>query len=212
MGDESQSLMFDRNQPSEGTEQTDQDTLLCLTQQRQIGINCSSPSEALEVDGNVKSSGRVGRAFVDDTPATVAVKADGAWHAITPSLEGCQGLEVVAGVGVKHSGRYALLKAVALNTCNPTHHWWNIVAWFKNKRSIKSQHAYYGSRGDKLQLRWVSLPNKRPEDHSARPYQLQIRSNTDYGANVNIRFHITKLWLDPFMELGLEDPEPTADD
>lgn len=80
-----------------------------------VGVNKDNPAYALDVEGVIASHGRVGAN--PNNQKTVA--ADGEWHNITGALSGCQALEVMAGVGSKGTGRYALVSAVALNTFNP---------------------------------------------------------------------------------------------
>ncbi|NRD75151.1 hypothetical protein HQQ94_18385 [Shewanella sp. VB17] len=173
-------------------------SVLSLTPTACVGINCDKPSETLEVNGTVKSIGRLGGAFEKELGLT-SVKADGQWHNISPKLEGCHAFEVMAGVGIKSSGRYALIRSIAMNTCDPDRYWFDIFNWFSHKKTIKSQHAYYLSTGDKLLLRWVKADNYQTKDEAYRPYYLQIRTRTDYGEGVFIRYHITQMWFDQYM-------------
>ncbi len=156
-------------------------TPLSLTSDGKIGINTDSPKWALDVNGVVSAHGRIG-AYRQGT-----VPADGKWHNVSEELDGVQAFEVMAGVGLKHSGRYALVHAVALNTFNPSGFWFNI---FNRKKRIKCHQAYYRSIGDKLRLRWHG---------DDRRYFLQLRSNSDYGHDVRIQFYLSKLWFDPDM-------------
>ncbi|PCJ21796.1 MAG: hypothetical protein COB04_02430 [Gammaproteobacteria bacterium] len=148
-----------------------------------IGIAESAPAHALDVNGVVASKGRIG------TYAQGGVLADGGWHAITKPLYGCQGFEVMAGVGLKNSGKYALLQAVALNTHNPKGIFFN---WLRRKTPIKSTQAHYRSRLDKIQLRWC-------ETGEGERYQLEIKTNSDYGQGIQIRFQLSQLWFDAEM-------------
>ncbi|MFK7887704.1 MAG: hypothetical protein AB8G16_12670 [Gammaproteobacteria bacterium] len=167
---------------------------LALRPSGKLGVRTMSPACEVDVHGTMRSSERVGDVHTadpaQDEEATAC--ADGRWHTITPALTGCQSLEVVAGVGRRGSGRYALLHAVASNAYNPIGFFFNFFGW---KNRIACQHAYYRSRLDKLALRWTGR-NRR--------YFLQIRSNSDYGAGasgepVKITYHITSLWTDPRM-------------
>ncbi|MEI8598240.1 hypothetical protein P4S64_13590 [Vibrio sp. M60_M31a] len=57
-----------------------------------------------------------------------------------------------------------------------------------------------------LKLRWLH----ETEKGTKRPYRLQIRTNTSYGDNRYIRYHITKLWDDDYMtncEIVQEDKQ-----
>ncbi len=167
--------------------------VLSMTQQGFVGINNSKPEQSLDISGVLKSDGRIGSQLGIDKN----IPADGSWHNISPKLDGCQLLEINAGVGIKRSGRYALIHAHALNTCNPTGFWFNL---FNFKNPIKCQHAYYNSPADKLKLRWVTAETDENTNPAYRPYYLQIRSNTDYGEGIFIRYHITQLWLDAYMQ------------
>ncbi|AQS39597.1 hypothetical protein Sps_04512 [Shewanella psychrophila] len=172
---------------------------LCISPHGRLGINQDKPMHALDVNGMIQASGRLGNAFEEQNgPGTV--KADGQWHNITPVLEGVQAFEVTAGVGIKRTGRYAMLRAIAMNTCNPSRLWFDLFNWFTFKKPIKCQHAYYSSSSDKLAIRWVNAPQSKEGSSAYRPYYLQVKSNTDYGGGVNICFHITKLWADEYMQ------------
>ncbi|MEY8711547.1 hypothetical protein [Mangrovibacter phragmitis] len=160
---------------------------LALTPQGNVGINTATPKQTLDVNGTVASQGRMGTTLIE-TP----VPADGEWHDITPELEGCHMLEVVAGIGIRHSGRYALVHAVAINTCAPNKHWWQ----WQDKNPIHMTQAYFHSSADKIQLRWRQKNHKG----TVRPYFLQIRTNTSFGENQIIQYHITHLWNDQFMQ------------
>lgn len=93
---------------------------LSMTPTGQVGINTATPRQTLDVNGTIASQGRMGSVIMD-TP----VPADGEWHDITPELEGCHMFEVVAGIGIRYSGRYALVHAIAINTCAPNKRWWH---------------------------------------------------------------------------------------
>ncbi len=154
----------------------------CEAEKTKIGINKKMPEWELDVGGVVRAEGRIG---ISDKE----VPADGKWHNITDALTGCHAFEVMAGVGgPKKEGKYALLHAYALNTYNPK-------GWFFNflnlKKRIKPHQAYYRSISDKLKLRWVG-ENRR--------YFLQLRTNSDYGDDIWIKYYITKLWFDEEMK------------
>jgi hypothetical protein len=172
---------------------------LCISPDRRIGINQDKPRHALDVNGIIKGTGRLGSAF-EESGVAKTVKADGKWHNVSPILEGAQAFEVMAGVGIKRTGRYAMLRAIAMNTCNPSRFWFDLLNWFTFKKPIKCQHAYYSSSADKLALRWINAPQSEENNSAYRPYFLQARSNTDYGEGVNICLHITQLWADEYMQ------------
>ncbi len=148
-----------------------------------VGINKKAPVVELDVDGVIASHGRIGA----NPNAQKTVPADGEWHNVTDALSGCHALEVMAGVGSKGTGRYALLNAVALNTFNPKGFIFNFLSL---KKKIKSRQAYYLSRGNRIKLRWFS---------EGEEYYLQMRTNCDYGGGVQIRYYLTKLWFDEDM-------------
>jgi hypothetical protein len=146
-----------------------------------VGINNERPEAELDVEGTIVSSGRMGR-----EGALVAL-ADGEWHDITEPLTGCEAFEVVAGVGGQDpEGRYALLHAIALNTFNGT-------------SSVKEQHAYYGAKCNRIELRWAAVP-QAGEFH----FKLQVRTQCAYGDNIAIRYRLTRLWLDQMMYDSLQ--------
>lgn len=106
------------------------------------------------------------------------VPANGKWHDITILLEGCHALEVVAGAGKRHTGKHALLVATAMHS-------------FGKKARIRQTESHYGSYGNKLKLRWVR------EGYACK---LQVRTHFDYGDDISIRYHISRLWDMPFNE------------
>ena len=161
-----------------------------------VGINQPNPSCALDVGGVVRSTGRLG----GTQNGSNSVPADGKWHDITDSLDGCQAFEVMAGVGSQRQGRYALLRAHALNTFHPSG--W-IFNFLNRKRRIHKSHAYYGSHADKLAIRWAG---------SNHDFRLQLRSNTSYGEDTVVRFYITQLWFDPVMNQSRAEAEKSDGD
>jgi len=152
-----------------------------------VGINNNDPEHELDVSGIVASDGRIGR-----EGSNREVRADGKWHPIVTGLDGCQAFEIMAGVGRKHSGRYALLHAFALNT------------FFSKKDNITSHQAHFSSRCDQIDLRWSG---------SMHDYSLEMRTRCSFEQNeseeIYIRYYITQLWFDPFME---RSAMPTAPD
>lgn len=171
-------------------------TVLSLSPEGKVGINRKDPLHQLDVDGFIRAKGRIGVAASER-----AVAADGRWHDITETLTGCHALEVIAGVGKRKTGRYALLHAIAMNAYNPTGWLFNLL---KRKNRIRCHHAYYNARVDKLQLRW---------DGRERNYRLQLRTRCHYGDGVVVRYFVTRLWADAGMEsclLGDDAAEPSG--
>lgn len=177
--------------------------LLVLDKRDRVGIVNGDPQHALDVGGTIASIGRTGAPAL----AGLAIPADGKPHAITLPLQGCQAFEVMAGVGYRNSGRFALLHAVAMNVNHPP--WWEDL--LQRKRRIRHQHAYYTRRCDRLRLEWVSADEPRQYGRDAR-YVLKIRTECDYRADVRntvkalapdeevkIQVYLTRLWEDTQM-------------
>lgn len=138
-----------------------------------VGINRPSPTHELDVDGVVASRGRIGG-------NRGLAKADGEWYDIAGPFDGCRALEIMAGVGEKERGRYALLHATAINT-------------FNSNPVIDSRQSHFGDRCDKIELRWAG---------GTHAYTLQIRTRCAYGEKIVIQYFLTDLWFDPFMQLS----------
>lgn len=162
---------------------------LSLAPTGNVGIKQKNPQYDLDVGGVVRATGRIGVPL----SGHASVPADGQWYNITDELSGCQAFEVVAGVGKPKHGKYALLHTVAMNTFNPKGFLFNFLS-FKNR--IRCHHAYYRSFGDKLKLRWHG---------ESRKYHLQLRSNSDYGDGIHIRYYLTQLWFDEDMSESAQD-------
>lgn len=72
---------------------------------------------------------------------------------------------------------------------------------FLPRRRIRSSVAWYSSRCDRLELMW--------EGSNARDgtYRLLVRSRCAYSPGVRIQFHITRLWFDPLMDGSAADED-----
>ena len=146
-----------------------------------VGINKELPRVALDVEGTVAATGRMGQM------GDMAVLADGDWYDLTSPLTGCEAFEVVAGVGGPDAdGKYALLHAIALNT-------------FNGKSSVQQQQAYYGNKCNRIELRWAEVPEQGPFF-----FKLQMRVQCAYFPKgdknkVWIKYHLARLWFDPQM-------------
>lgn len=154
--------------------------VVTLTPEGRVGIMNDKPQWALDVGGFISATGRIGA----NPDGQKSVPADGEWHDITEVLTGCHGIEVMAGVGSPRTGKYALMKAVALNTFNPGGWLFNFL---NLKKKIRYQQAYYLSFTNRLKLRWHGR---------GRQYTLQMRSNCNYGEGIVIRYYLTRLWFD----------------
>jgi hypothetical protein len=181
-------------QPGSSTITDGRTPVLSLDVNGRMGVNHAAPRHALDVAGVVASEGRRGT-YDKRGPNPEAIEADGEWHDITEPLSGCQAFEIMAGVGAPGSGRFSLLHAVALNTYNPTAGWLEI---FSRKKSIKAQHAFYGRRCDRMQLKWEGSSGK------GASYRLRIRTGCNFGPGVLIKVFVTKLWFDE----GMQGTEP----
>ncbi|MCP5003938.1 MAG: hypothetical protein GY941_08315 [Planctomycetes bacterium] len=157
-------------------------TALYLDPDGKIGINKKDPKSALDIDGAVTSSGRVGNYKSGKAPA------NGKWHKIIENLDGCHAFEIMAGAGKEKSGRYALMHAIAVNTYNPGGF---ISDFFGSKKKITYNQAYYHWKCSKIKLRWQG-----DQDN----YFLELKTNCNYGDGVNVTYHISRLWFDPFMK------------
>jgi hypothetical protein len=145
---------------------------LFLQEGGNVGIGTLTPSFPLEVEGVVGMKGRIG------TFASGKIPADGKWHNMLEHLNGCQAFEIVARVGSPGKGRYALLFATAASTFG------------RSKSCIEKMQAHYGWWWNKLAIRWKG---------STFDYGMQIKTRRNYGENVFIDFHISKLWGDEEM-------------
>lgn len=147
--------------------------VLTLNPTGKVGIRNKYPNHELDVIGTIATNGRIGQEGVKQ------VAANGIWQDITEDLDGCRAYEIIAGVGgAKGSGKYALMHAFALSTYN-------------GKNKITYHQAHYGSRCNRLKLQWVGNTHK---------YKLQLKTACDYKEDLNVKYYITELWFDPFME------------
>jgi hypothetical protein len=149
------------------------DSVLTLTNSGKVGINNPSPEFELDVNGAVAMSGRQGNAYKGK------ILADGKWHPVLTELNGCHAFEIVAGIGKKKTGRYALIHAFALSTFG------------KSKSKIDIRQAYYGVRSNRIELRWTGTTYN---------YNLEMRTRNTYDGEFYIQYFISNLWFDQFMD------------
>ena len=133
-----------------------------------IGKKCDDTFK-VEVNGFIGMQGRIGTYNSGSRPA------DGKWHTILEKLDHCQAFEIMGRTGKKGSGRFALMRAIALGVYGP------------RGSKIKKTQTNYGFFWNKLNLRWTGTTHE---------YNLEIRSNSNYGEDVNIHYTITRLWDD----------------
>lgn len=149
------------------------DSVLTITNSGRVGINNPDPSAELDVNGSIGMGGRIGTGYKGK------VLADGKWHTVIEDLNGCHAFEIVAGVGKKKTGRYALIHAIALSTFG------------KSKNKIDLRQAYYGVRSNRIELRWTG---------TTYSYNLEMRTRNTYDGDFYIQYFISKLWYDTFMD------------
>jgi hypothetical protein len=164
--------------------------ILTLTPKGNVGIKQNQPEFDLDVAGNIASRGRIGE------KGSKTIHANGSWQDITEPLVGCNAFEIMAGVGKEKSGRYALMHAYALKT-------------FNARGKIVYHQAHYGSRCNRLKLRWKRKPGKQ--------YILQMKTACCYGSggkrrsqkkgdkagkdgDIYVKYYLTKLWFDERMK------------
>lgn len=133
-----------------------------------VGRKCN-PCYKMEVAGFVAMEGRTGTYMVGKVPA------DGRWHSIISGLDNCQAFEVMARTGRRTSGKFAIMHAYALS------------AFGRSCSKIRRTSAHYGFFWNRLRLRWKG---------STHHYDLQLRTNSNYGPDVEIFYRITRLWDD----------------
>ncbi|HMB62773.1 MAG TPA: hypothetical protein VKN36_06855 [Eudoraea sp.] len=160
-----------------------------------LGIRTNDPKHALEVNGIVSSSGRLGN-YLQEKVNTVP--ADGKWHNVFPEpLTGCNAFEIMAyAEGGVTQGKYSLLHATA------------VAAFGSAASEVTPTCAYYGKWWNRIAIRWESRPSRITTDINApklnwfekflekrdQKYNLQIKTLSNYGNGSRIRFNISVLW------------------
>jgi hypothetical protein len=135
-----------------------------------IGKECDKRYK-VDVNGFIGMEGRMG------TFKSGKVQADGKWHPVIRDLENGQAFEILARTGIKGSGKFAIMHAIALSVFGP------------KGGKIRKTNAYFGgfwNRWNKLNLRWTG---------SSKNYSLELRSNSNYEG-IDIYYSITQLWDD----------------
>jgi len=84
-------------------------------------------------------------------------------------------LRSLPGQEKKGTGKFAIMHATALSVFGP------------KGGKIRRTNAHYGFFWNKLNLRWTG---------NSKNYSLEIKSNSNYGEDVDIYYTITKLWDD----------------
>ncbi|MFM9984371.1 MAG: hypothetical protein ACKVOK_04015 [Flavobacteriales bacterium] len=133
-----------------------------------IGSRCEE-NHKLEVNGFLATKGRLG------TFASGTVPANGKWHDVIKSLDNCQAFEVMARAGIKRTGKFSMLHAIALN------------AFGESTSKINKTRSYFGFFWNRLNIKW---------EGSTHDYALKLKSCRNFGKNAVIHYRITKLWDD----------------
>ncbi|MBS1530509.1 MAG: hypothetical protein JSU01_09390 [Bacteroidetes bacterium] len=139
-----------------------------------IGKECDDRYK-VDIDGFVGVKGRIG------TYKSGQVKADGVWYPIITGLNNGQAFEIMARTGKVGTGKFAIMHAYALS-----------VFGRKGGR-IRRTNAYYGFWWNKINLRWTG---------SSRNYNLEMKTNSNYGDGVIVYYTVTKLWDDELFLSG----------
>jgi len=173
------SFDLDKKKGALSLKNEDGNSILTFTKKNKIGVNKDNPNYDLDINGIVASKGRAGGY------KTGTVPADGKWYEILYNLDGCNAFEIVAGVGKKKSGQYALIHAIAVST-------------FNSRNKINTTQGYYRTMCNKIKLKWSGSKNN---------YSLNIKTKQSYDKGVHVSYQITKLWFDEYMEncLSTED-------
>ncbi|PLX12348.1 MAG: adhesin [Marinilabiliales bacterium] len=143
----------------------DNESVLFLEEQGNVGVGTTSPEHRLDVEGTIAMKARIG------TYAKGKVPADGHWHSIITGIEDFSAFEVVAKVSEK--GAHAIMHAVALS------------AYGQSKSKIKKQQGYFGRCRNCIDLRFTG---------TYYDYSLQIRTKRRYVEGTDIEYNITKLF------------------
>ena len=155
-------------------EMKEEENCFFLQEGGRLGIGKKTdPRFKLDVKGCIGMEGRRGTFSQHQGPCTA--QADGDWHPILSGLDHCQAFEIVARTGLKGTGRFSILHAIALS------------AYGHSRSRIRKTCAHYGFFWNRLNLRW------RGSTHSN---SLEIRTNSNFGKGVMIHYSITRLWDD----------------
>jgi hypothetical protein len=127
------------------------------------------PNYKMDINGFAGMQGRIG------TYLTGLIPADGRWHNIIEGLDNCHVYEIVARAGKKGSGKFSIMHAVAVS------------AYGRSGGKIRKTCGCFGFFWNKLNLRWKGTTHN---------YTLQMKTNINYGRDVNAHFSVTKLWDD----------------
>ena len=144
---------------------TDDTPLVTLSQDGRIALG-DKDKITVEVNGMICADSFAGSYLQGKVPA------NGQWQDIGGMDYGCIGYRIEAACGLKGKGRYALAEVTAMHC-------------FGKHPSIRYARSWFGSRFNKIQFRW------RREGLNCG---LQIRTCSDYGADVWIYYRATRLF------------------
>lgn len=146
-------------------------------------------AEFIDLGGVASRIGTIGT-FQSTNPKPIL--ANGEWQTLVNGLSGCQMFDIVAGVGYKENNRFALLRATASLVPRKFQLWDILLPRFTPRNAqIQVTQSYSCSSRDKIDLKWMETERGR--------YDLQIRTRFNYGGNMQIRYHLTKLWFDTYV-------------
>jgi|TARA_B100001250_G_scaffold71778_1_gene58089 hypothetical protein len=180
---------------SAGTEKT---TVLSLDKEGKISVSEPGASSddleeaagisdqiKLSVGGAIRAPARVGVGISQKS----TVPANGQFHPITETLFGFQALEIVAKVEKRDSNRFSIMHAIALNAFNPPR---GLLNFWNRRNRIRVHQSYYSSPRDRLKLKWEAVADD--ESPGVSKYRLCIKSAFRFPEEVNINYHVTRLW------------------
>lgn len=148
---------------------------ILITPDCKIGIKSLHPKSELDINGTMRCRARIGN-FNSADGNTIMIPADGEWHELIGNLSGCNAFEIMAGVGKKRTGKYALMHAIAINIHG-------------NRGKIRYTQSFYMDRNNSIRLKWVG---------NQKGYRLLIRTMSDYEKldqkQICIKCTITRLW------------------
>lgn len=172
-----------------------QKNTLYFSEDGKIGVHTENPTLPLTVNGFVGMKGRMGSYQIanETTPAHITVqktaKADGKYHNIITGIKNTAAFEIIAKAnGPAGRGKQAMTHAIAVCT-----------DWTSFFNKISYTNAFSGWPWNKIKLRW----KKNSRDKSL---SLQIKTRSHFGINretdapFKIKFHITSLWEEAYVD------------
>lgn len=162
------SITLDKESGNLVVRKWDGSEMVVLSQDGKVGIDSGIPQYQFQTSQTAGFYGRAG------TYASGEAPADSHWQNVMETDEGCFAFEIIAGCGKQQYGKYALVVATAIH-CFGAH------------PRIRKTQSHYGSRFNKIMLRWRKINGK---------VVLQMKTRYDYGYGIMIRYNISSLWDD----------------